>query len=117
MRWFALFITLMFTGCQPSYSEKEVQITEVSCQVATILAKRSLAMFRDGQDQFDVMTMLNNYNASGKAEANAGKVFTQVMVIDLLRNVKKAYRDKQIMTVFTDACTAKLGFKIPKGKY
>lgn len=116
MRWFTLFFILMFTGCQPSYSEKEVQLTTKSCQVATQLAKRSLEMYRSGRDQFDVMVMLNNYNTHGSSEAFAGKVFTQLLVVDLQKNVFKAHKDKQIMEVFTEACTKKLGFKIPKRK-
>lgn len=116
MRWFSLFLLMMLTSCQPSFAEKEVQLTTQSCQVATQLAKRSLELYRDGRDQFDVMVMLNNYNTGNNSEAFAGKVFTQLMVVDLQKNVFKAYKDKQIMEVFTEACTKKLGFKIPKGK-
>lgn len=113
MRWFTLFFILMFTGCQPSYSEKETEITVKSCQVATQLAQRSLKMFRDGRDQYDVMVMLNNYNVGNNSEAYAGKVFTQITVNDLHRNVFKAFKDKAIMSRFTESCTKRLGFKIP----
>ncbi|ARV76993.1 hypothetical protein PHABIO_362 [Pseudomonas phage Phabio] len=116
MRWFTLVIMMLFVGCQPSYAEKEVQLTTKSCQVATQLAKRSLDMFRSGKDQFDVMVMLNNYNTNGSPEAFAGKVFVQLTVVDLQKNVFKAFKDKPIMFEFTEACTKQLGFKIPKGK-
>lgn len=116
MRWFSLFLLMLFSGCQPSFAEKETQLTEKSCQVAVQLAKRSLEMYRQGHDQFDVMVMLNNYNTRGSSDAFAGKVYMQVMVVDFQKNVFKAYKDKQIIDVFTRACTKRLGFKIPKGK-
>lgn len=116
MRWLVLFITLMFVGCQPSYSDKEIMITPKSCEVAVQLAKRSLVMFREGRDQFDVMVMLDNYNTQNNSDAFAGKVYTQVMVVDFQKNVYKAFKDQDILSVFTKSCTNRLGFKIPKGK-
>lgn len=116
MRWLTLFITLLYVGCQPSYSQPELEFTPKSCEVAVYLAKRSLAMYRANNDQFDVMVMLNNYDVSGNSEAYVGKVYTQVMTVDLKKNVYKAFKDEAIIKQFATACTKRLGLKIPKGK-
>lgn len=116
MRWVSLFIMLLFVGCQPSYSEKLDHVTEKSCQVNMELSKRMLAMYRAGQDNYDVMVMLNNYDTKGNAEAYAGKVMAQVNSNYIQSNVHKAFKDNVILATVAQHCTQRLGFKIPQGK-
>lgn len=103
----ALFV-LAFVGCTPSYANAETMTTP-KCQVVHKAALDILDDFRAGKTQFEVMANVNDRSSGYWKDSNAAKVYTQVIVVDLMKNVNKGFRNRDIIGVVDTACQKQIG--------
>lgn len=104
----AALVILAFVGCTPSYAEA-VTLNGPACKVVYKASQDVLKDFRAGKTQFDVMGKLNNQPSSYWDGNNGAKVYTQVIVVDLMKNVQKGFKDEQILKTVNEACLANIG--------
>jgi hypothetical protein len=102
-RIFAVLVILAFVGCTPSYAEP-VTLNTSACKVVYKASQAAIKDFRAGKTQFDVMGKLNNQPTSYWDGSTGAKVYTQVIVIDLMKNVHKGFKDEQILKTVNEAC-------------
>lgn len=108
LRIFATLMILAFVGCTPSYANA-VTLSGPACKVVHKAAQDVIKDFRGGKTQFDVMAKLNNRPMSYWNDNEGPKVYTQVIVLDLMKNVRKGFRDDQILNVVDKACLTNIG--------
>lgn len=106
-RIIAVLVILAFVGCTPSYAEP-VTLNASACKVVYRASQSVIKDFRDGKTQFDVMGKLNNQPAAYWNSNSGAKVYTQVIVIDLMKNVHKGFKDEQILKTVNEACLANI---------
>lgn len=105
---FAALIILAFVGCTPSYANA-VTLNGPACKVVHKAAQEVLTDFRAGKTQFDVMGKLNNQPSNYWNGSEGAKVYTQVIVLDLMKNIHKGFKDEQILSTVNEACLANIG--------
>ena len=115
MRYLLCLLMFVYVSSTQADADKDITITETSCKVATNLARKSLALYRKGSNRFEVMSMLNLSPGEMGTQAYAGKVYTQLNVVDLDKNVARGYKDAEIIQVFVTNCNKSLGFRFTKG--
>ncbi|AEH03726.1 hypothetical protein AVT69_gp301 [Pseudomonas phage PhiPA3] len=116
MKYLVLIWLLLFVGCQPSFAERDIQITDKSCQVAVDIAKVAMSHYRKGANQYDVMSAVNGFKVENNEEAYAGKVYAQLAVLDIQKNIRRGYTNTDILKVYVENCKGIRGSKFAKGK-
>ena len=101
-------VILAFVGCTPSYANAET-MTAPKCQVVHKAALDILDDFRAGKTQFEVMTNVNARSDGYWDKSNSAKVYTQAIVVDLMKNVNKGFRNRDIIGVVDTACQKQIG--------
>lgn len=104
----AAVIILAFVGCTPSYANP-VTLNGPACKVVHKASQEVLKDFRAGKTQFEVMNKLNNQPVSYWNDTAGTKVYTQVIVLDLMKNVHKGFKDEQILSTVNEACLTNIG--------
>lgn len=99
----AAVVILVYMGCTPTYAHPET-MTHKGCTVVSKAAHGVLKQFREGTDQFNVMDTLNKKPDAYWGGSNAAKLYTQVIVIDLQKNVARGFKDRAIMDKVTSSC-------------
>lgn len=92
---------LAYVGCTPANA---VTLVEPTCKIVSKASQDVLKDFRDGKTQFEVMSSINKRSSAYWLGSNAAKVYTQVIVIDLMKNVNKAFKDRQILDRVNEMC-------------
>lgn len=101
--FFAALLVLAFVGCTPSYAANDR-----SCQAVYKASSNIIKEYRVGKNQFDVFRRLNKESDTYWNGSETAKVYTQSIVIDLRNNVRKGYRDKEILDVVKVQCEKNL---------
>ncbi|BEG72544.1 hypothetical protein [Pseudomonas phage vB_PaeM_PS119XW] len=116
-RYIIAFLIMMFTGCQPSFAERDQQITEKSCKIAVSMSRDVIKIFRNGGDQFQAMSYLNKrMGDTDNDDIRTGAIYAQVLVIDIKRNITKRFPDKDIIQAVIESCEANMGYKFAGSK-
>lgn len=110
----AVLGTLSFVSCTPATANAVgLEVTHENCTIAKTMARQILTDFKQGASQIDVMRDLNSrpmkdFGPNGETV----KVYLQVNVSALHRNVAKAYSPASILNVIERDCMSQLGKKL-----
>lgn len=110
-KWLTALVILAYAGCTPSYATNGA-LTPEGCNAVVSAASEIIHQYRGGTDQFQIFKRLNAEPRSYWNNDEVAKVYTQSIVIDLKINIRKGFKDQEILKVVKASCEKKLGMTI-----
>lgn len=102
---FSFCLVTVMVSCSPAYA-KTGNLDAKGCNVVSKASKESLLLFRDGASSFQAMNNLEHKPSPYWEGSTVAKVFTQVWIVDLRKNVLKGFSNSTIMNAVNEQCRA-----------